>query len=454
MKRVSSLVFLFALAAWPAAAQQSRSELIDAALASSDDAARYDLLIRALDPDLGPPDSLWAVGAYSVAFALSQAGQDDAAAHWLRWSARDGGALGLSPADFPAYFPPPLVDAYSRARAQVEAQAAPGDPLVTSDWNWPGTFSAAADGSLEVRVTGVGAGAEIEVEGVGELPVGQSISLPAGTYRILVSGDGVEPLAVRREVLPGVSRVLNVAATAILFPGAQANAERSLVRLRRGGGGAQICSSGVAAGNGGLVLAPLSLVDAVDLEVLAPDGRIFTAFDVPARDEGLGVGVLRFGDVGLTPLASTDDASAEATWALFHDGCGPVRLERVALGDESDGTRSVDGAPAGAAGGPILDQQGRLIALGLGTTSVVAAELDDLVERALDAPPFVIAPTGPAAARVAEESAGGGGGFPVKWVAAGAAVVAVAALLAGGGGGGGDDPEPSKTGIIITFPGG
>ena len=453
MKRVLSLVFLLAIATSPVAAQQSRADLIDAALASSDDVARYNLLIRALDPDLGPPDSLWAVGAYSVAFGLSQAGRDDDAAHWLRWAARDGASLGVGPADFPAYFPPPLVDAYARARAQVDAQGAPGDPLVTSDWDWPATFSGTDDGSLEVRVTGVGAGAVIEVEGVGNLTEGQSISLPAGTYRILVSGDGVEPLAVRREVLPGVSRTLNVAATAVLFPGAQANAERSLVRLRRGGGGAQVCTSGVATGNGGLVLAPLSLVDAVDLEVLAPDGRIFTSFDVPARDEGLGVGVIRFGDVGLTPLGLGGDGSADATWALFHDGCGPVRLARVELGAESNGERSVSGVGVGAAGGPILDQQGRLIALGLGATAVVAAELEDLVERALDAPPFVIAP-GAAAVRVSDESGGGGGGFPVKWVAAGAAVVAVAALLAGGGGGGVDDPQPGKTGIIIIFPAG
>jgi hypothetical protein len=453
VKRVLSLVFFLAIAVSPAAAQQSRSALIDAALASSDEAARYDLLIRALDPDLGPPDSLWAVGAYSVAFALAQAGRDDDAAHWLRWAARDGGALGLSPADFPAYFPPPLVDAYGRARAQVDAQAVPGDASVTSDWDWPSTFSGTDDGSLEVRVVGAGSGAAVEVEGVGTLTDGQSISLPAGTYRILVSGEGVEPLAVRREVLPGVSRVLNVAATAILFPGAQANAERSLVRLRRGGGGAQICSSGVAAGNGGLVLAPLSLVDAVDLEVIAPDGRIFTRFDVPARDENLGVGVLRFGDVGLTPLGVNQDAPGDATWALFHDGCGPVSLARVDLGAESNGERSVGGVTASAAGGAILDQQGRLIALGLGATAVVAAELDDLLDEALDAAPFVIAPTGPAAARASEDSGGGGGGFPLKWVAAGVAVVGVAALLAGGGGGGGED-DPGKTGIIIIFPAG
>ncbi len=447
MKRALLVVFLLALSGAPSAAQQTRSDLIDTALATSDQGARFDLLVRALDPDLGPPDSLWAVGAFSVAFGLSQSGQDEEASHWLRWAAREGAELGLGPADFPAYFPPPLVDAYSRARAQVDAQAVAADGLVSSEWDWPDTFSGDADGSLEVRFVGVGDDAEAEVEGVGTLTAGQSVSLPAGTYRVLVSGDGVESLAVRREVLPGVTRVLTVAATAVLFPGAQAQAERSLVRLRQGSGGAQICSNGVAAGNGSLVVAPLTLLDQVGLEVVASDGRIFTTFDVPARSDDLGVGVLRLGDVGLTPLARSEDETAALTWALFHNGCGPVQLARVQLGEEDDGRRAVEGTPATAAGGPILDQQGRLIALGLGATSVVADELDDLLERALDAPPLIATPTG--AARRSESQ--GGGGFPIKWVAAGAAVVAVAAVLAGGGGGGGDD---DATGIIFSWPGG
>lgn len=449
MKRALYLLFFLALTGAPVSAQDDRADLIDTALATADQGARYDLLLQALDPDLGPPDSLWAVGAFSIAFGLSQNGQDEEAANWLRWAARDGASLGLGPADFPAYFPPPLAEAFSRARAQVEAQAVAADGLVETDWNWPDTFAGDADGSLEVRFVGVGDDVVAEVEGVGTLTAGQSVSLPAGTYRVLVSGDGVESLAVRREVLPGVSRVLTVSATAILFPGAQAQAERSLVRLRQGGGGAQICSNGIAAGNGGLVVAPLTLLDQVGLEVVAPDGRIFTRFDVPARDDDLGVGVLRLGDVGLAPLARSDNEASSLTWALFHDGCGPVQLARVQLGEEDDGRRSVDGSPATAAGGPILDQQGRLIALGLGATSVVADELDDLIERALDAPPLIATPTGADPARRTENQ--GGGGFPIKWVAAGAAVAAVAAVLVGGGGGGEDD---DKTGIIFSWPAG
>ena len=88
-------LFLIALAT-PASGQQSRAELVDAALSSADAGQRLDLLVRALDPALGAPDSTWAIGAFSIAFGLTQSGEEDEAAHWLRWAVREGAGLGLS----------------------------------------------------------------------------------------------------------------------------------------------------------------------------------------------------------------------------------------------------------------------------------------------------------------------------------------------------------------------
>ena len=371
----------------PLAGQETRGSLLDAALASSDPGARLDLLVQALNPALGAPDSAWAVGAFSMAFRLTEAGREEEAGHWLRWAAREGASVGLTPEDFPGLFPPPLVSAYNRARAQVEAQASPTDDVVTSSWSWPGAYAAGADGALVVRVEGAGAGFETDIEGSGTVADGQTVAMAAGTVRILVSGDGVEPVSVRREVLPGVTRTLTVAATPVLFPGAQARAEGSLVRLRRDAGGGQICSSGVvAAGSDGLVVAPLSALEGSGVELVAPDGRVFTSIEVPVRDSDQGVGVARLGSVGLSAL-ETAEAAEGPTWALFHDGCGTARTEQVALGAAAgDGLVGLDGAPASSSGGAVLDQQGRLLALGLGTTAVTAARIADLVEQARNRP--------------------------------------------------------------------
>ncbi|MEQ9569942.1 MAG: hypothetical protein RLN75_07100 [Longimicrobiales bacterium] len=442
MRRFLGVVLGLALAGTGLAGQESRSALVDQALSTSDEAGRLDLLVRALDPALGVPDSAWALGAFDMAFRLTDMGREEEAGHWLRWAVREGARLGLTPDDFPGLFPQPLVSAFVRARAQVEAQASPADDAVASAWNWPGSYAADADGTLIVRLEGAGVGAEAEVEGVGTVGDGEAVALAPGTYRILVSGDGVEPLSVQREVLPGVTRSLTVAATPVLFPGVEARAGASLVRLQWDVGGSDLCTTGVVvADTDGLVVAPLNALEAPGVELIAADGRRFSSLAVPVRDPALGVGVARLGDQGLR-VPDTGAEPSGPTWVLDHDGCGPARTERVSLGAAgSDGVAILDGAPAASAGGTVLDQQGRLVALALGTNALSAAGLADLVERARR--PTV------AAVQPPEADGDGGGGFPIKWVAAGAAAVGVAALLLSGGGNGDD-----RTGIVLTWPGG
>ena len=51
-------------------AQQDRQGLIQRARAEFDDSANVRLLMGALAPDLGAPDSLWTVAGYDLAAAL------------------------------------------------------------------------------------------------------------------------------------------------------------------------------------------------------------------------------------------------------------------------------------------------------------------------------------------------------------------------------------------------
>jgi hypothetical protein len=324
---------------------------------------------------------------------------------------------------------------------------------VTSEWAWPTSYATGAEGTVVVRVEGV-SGVEPEIEGVGAVSEGASVPLEAGTYRLILAGAGVSPVSVRREVLPGVVRTLTIAATAELLPGAQARAESSLVRLRRDAGGAEVCTSGIlATGNDGLVVLPLSALDGTGVELIAPDGRLFSSLEVPVRDPDLGVGVARLGAVGLTAFEPAEEEDGPS-WVLFHDGCGPVGTARVTWGEpDDDGVGSLQGSPGSALGGAVIDQQGRLLALGMGTSAISAERIAELVERARRTAPIVAGVGG-----IQPEAQDSGGGFPVKWVLAGAAAAGVAAALLAGGGGGDDDGGGGggggRTGIVINWPGG
>ena len=204
----AAAVLMVAVSAVPSSAQ-SRGELLEEALSSVDPQARLNLLIRALDPALGVPDSTWAIGAFSMTYRLAEAGRGEEAGHWMRWAAREGYGLGMTPADFPALFPPPIAAAYEDARTHVEAEASFLDVAVKSSWLWPVDYTIGARGALTVIVEGV-AGVRAEIEGVGPVSMGETVLLESGAYRLVISGDDIDPITVVREVLPGVVRAVTV----------------------------------------------------------------------------------------------------------------------------------------------------------------------------------------------------------------------------------------------------
>lgn len=421
-------------------AQQTRADLIDTALDTADDDIRVGLLIRALDPELGPPDSLWAVGAFSIAFRLTETGREPQARTWLRWAAREGAGLGLSPRDFPALFPPPLATAWDQAVAAVEGDGE--EVRVATEYDWPSAFVPGSPGVLIVEVSGAEPGTVAEIEGVGTVSLGVRRALEPGTYDVVLTRPDGDVTRIRREVLPGIDRTLTVLFGDPLAPAARSRAEASLVRLRRGSGSGAVCSNGVVVGTAGWVVAPLDILDGGGLEAVTSDGRVLGGLDIALRDAELGIGVGRVGDTGVPVMETSASRAGESTWALFHDGCGPVRLVSTTL-QGGGGARVPVDAPATSAGGAIVNAEGALVALGLGATALRASEVEAAVERARR---ILVA------ARDEEGPQGSdqGGGFPVKWVAGGAAVVGLAAALLLGGGGNGDE----RTGVVITWPGG
>lgn len=436
---------LFLLCAAGLQGQQSRADLVDTALDTADDDIRVGLLIRALDPQLGPPDSLWAVGAFSIAFRLSETGREEQARTWLRWAAREGAGLDLSPRDFPALFPPPLAQAWDQAVAAVSTDS--DEVRVSTEYAWPSAFVPGSPGVLIVRAEGAPPGTVAEIEGVGSVALGVRRALEPGTYEVTLTRPDGSSTGFRREVLPGIDRTLTVQLGEELPPEARATAAASLLRLRRGSGSGAVCTSGVAVGERGWFVAPLGPLDGEGFEAVTPDGRVVTGLDLSLRDPELGIGVGRLRGGSLPPLGTSAGTDGPA-WALYYDGCGPLQAVSTTLG-AGGGPRISSSAPAASAGGAVIDDTGSLIALSLGATALRAADVERAVERARRA--VLAARTGDEDEAGAQE---GGGGFPVVWVAAGAAAVGVAALLLSGGGGGDDDDGPQRTGIVITWPGG
>ena len=69
-------------------AQDTRQDFVTRAVAEPDPTRQRELLQAALNPALGPGDSIFGVAAQYLAQNFLQAGQDSLAGVWLKWAIR------------------------------------------------------------------------------------------------------------------------------------------------------------------------------------------------------------------------------------------------------------------------------------------------------------------------------------------------------------------------------
>jgi hypothetical protein len=121
---------------------------------------------------------------------------------WLRW------AIRLSPDLQPdtVQFLPAVVAAYRAARDFVMNTRGTGDSVAATTWLWPAQTSGEQVGRLQVAAAGQ-VPVRVEVRGVGPIGAGGSIPLNPGSYQVS-AGSGSDNVRVTREVLPGVTTVL------------------------------------------------------------------------------------------------------------------------------------------------------------------------------------------------------------------------------------------------------
>jgi hypothetical protein len=201
--RSASLLMLLASVAAPLRAQDPRDAMVARAFNEFDAARRAQLLMSALNPVAGPPRGAWAVGVQLLAQTLIEDRQDSVAGVWLRWAVR------LSPDLQPdtVQFLPQVIAAYRRARDFVQSTRGISDSAAATTWLWPGP-SADRTGRLDVAPSSLTVPLHVEIRGVGPTGVNASIPLEAGSYQITASATGYDTARVTREVLPGITTVL------------------------------------------------------------------------------------------------------------------------------------------------------------------------------------------------------------------------------------------------------
>jgi hypothetical protein len=253
---------LLAGAAGRATAQDPREGKVARASNEFDTARRLQLLTSALDPSLGPLTGAWPVGVQLLAQTLIEEGNDSLAGVYLRWAVRLSPGLQVDTVQFL----PEVASAYSSARQFVVGSGTAADSLVGTTWVWAPEGSTAPRGRLQLSAPAVGAALRASVEGAGTLQPGAATELAPGSYRVSAAVPGYDSLAVTREVLPGVTTLLELrprrAAVAAAEPagrvpaanttvGEQKQKKKFPVALVLGGVAAAVGVVALAGGGGG-----------------------------------------------------------------------------------------------------------------------------------------------------------------------------------------------------------
>jgi len=184
--------------------QDPRDAMVARAFNEFDAARRLQLLMSALNPTSGPPRGAWPVGVQLLAQTLIEDRQDSVAVVWLRWAVR------LSPDLQPdtVQFLPRVVSAYRSARDFVMTSRSPDDSLATTTWLWPAQQTGDRTGRLQIASSSLASPMQVDVRGVGPVAAGGAIPLGPGSYQIKASASGYDSARVTREVLPGVTTVI------------------------------------------------------------------------------------------------------------------------------------------------------------------------------------------------------------------------------------------------------
>jgi len=205
MRRAALWCALLLGAAAPLRGQEPCDSLVARAFNEFDASRRLRMLVPALAPRSCPPrHPSWTAGVQLLGETLIEAGRDSLAALWLRW------AIRLAPemkADT-LTFTPRLATALEAARDFVARTSSAADALAATTWQWPAPETESRLGRLQISAGSSPDSSHVLLEESGPLAVGQGLALDPGSYGIKAWAEGYDTLRARREVLPGVTTVV------------------------------------------------------------------------------------------------------------------------------------------------------------------------------------------------------------------------------------------------------
>lgn len=234
------------------AAAQTRADFIrdgiEADQAGFGEEVALQLLVAGMNPAFGPPDAPWRDGLRTIARIHVQATRDSLAAAWLRWGLRQDPSLQVPPNTM-------IAPVFDLVRQSLQAGSS-ADSLAEIRWIWPADAVSTGQGTL--RATGSAPNVRILV--VGQGVVSGEMRLNPGSYTVRATASGYRQTEVVREVLPGITTVLDlrlvsnaVAAAATPSPGGGGQ----VPVVRSGGGGFPwpLALLGIAAGGAVVIFA-------------------------------------------------------------------------------------------------------------------------------------------------------------------------------------------------------
>jgi hypothetical protein len=368
----------------PLRAQDTRSQMIRDATEAYDNfetGRALQLLVVALNPNLGATNDTWAAGVQLLTQILIEQGSDSLAGVWMRWAVRTEPDME---ADSITYLPE-VVAAYRAARIIVGTPTQ-GDVASETSWDW----SASAGGELgALRITSdVPVPLQVRIREVGTVRPGERIDLRPSSYRMEATAEGYIGAEVEREVLPGVETVVQfnlqrmAVADSVLYAAAETAALRQLGRVRVERYGTDpSCAAGAFVGADGLFLTTYTTIrggEAVELELadgqLVSEGISVASYDTDANVAVLKVPLTRGDSLDVSP----GPAEGQYVWALGYPGCASAEVTRLNIAGWPNrpvgALQLSDSLDFGPQGGPLIDQTGAVVGLLEAYRSAVPAD--------------------------------------------------------------------------------
>lgn len=348
------------------AAQQTRNQRLAAAQRAYEEFntdQALTLLRVALNPAEGPQDSAWARGVELLGQILSEAGDTAQARVWFRWAFRLARNIPIDTVNF-------LADVFQAMRAaRAAVTTSPGDAVSRTTWLWAAPGAAPGQGRLQVTAPRMTAAVNALVPGAGVVQSGQTVAVPAATHVIQAAAEGYLTTQLTREVLPGVTTVIEFnllpVSAGVLAANVRTAAFARLVPVTvRRFQSDSTCTTGVLVGGAGLVLTSYAAIRGAErVSAMVGGRRVSDEVRVLAWDAARNLAVLQLpGAAADTIPVASQVGPGQFVWALGFPNCSTPLDTRARTGASVTPTLELaDSLRDAERIGPLINSDGQLV---------------------------------------------------------------------------------------------